>query len=79
MAILTPYQSQAGIATANAGSGGQQRSLSAFVTPGAQANTEGWQELQRGFDKLSKAGVDLYVQRQQQQDLLGPAGGQNAP
>ena len=40
MAILTPYEIRAGIATSNAGSAAPYRSALAFMKPGAQANLE---------------------------------------
>ena len=70
MAILTPYESRAGIATANAGQAAPYRSASAFMTPGAQANLE---RLSAGLDRLGNALGNLGLERLKMQnatDLL---------
>lgn len=70
MAILTPYESRAGIATANAGPVAPHLSASAFMTPGAQASLE---RLSAGLDKLGNALGNIGLERLKMQnatDLL---------
>lgn len=73
MAIVTPHQSQAGIATANAGQAAPYRSASAFMTPGQSAMPSGLNQLARGVDKLGdalfRAGLDR-MKMQNATDLL---------
>ena len=47
MAILTPHQSQTGIATATAGQAAPYRSASAFMTPGQAGLPSGLNQLAR--------------------------------
>ncbi len=73
MAIVTPHQSQAGIATANAGQAAPYRSASAFMTPGQAALPSGLNQLARGAEKLGdavfRAGLDR-MRLQNATDLL---------
>ena len=73
MAILTPHESQVGIATANAGQAAPYRSASAFMTPGQAALPSGLNQLARGVDKLGdavfRAGLDR-MKMQNATDLL---------
>ncbi|MDR1658947.1 MAG: hypothetical protein LBR94_01225 [Desulfovibrio sp.] len=68
MPILTPYESRAGIATANAGQAAQYRSGAAFVTPGQSAMPGALDKLAQGMDKLNKAAFGFAMERQKQQN-----------
>lgn len=71
--MIVPHQSQAGIATGNAGQAAPYRSASAFVTPGQAAMPNGLNQLARGMDKLgdalAKYGLDR-LKMQNATDLL---------
>lgn len=73
MPMIVPHQSQAGIATGNAGQAAPYRSASAFVTPGQAAMPNGLNQLARGMDKLgdalAKYGLDR-LKMQNATDLL---------
>lgn len=73
MAIVTPHQSQAGIATANGGQAAPYRSASAFMTPGQAALPSGLNQLARGAEKLGDAVFRVGLDRMRLQnatDLL---------
>lgn len=67
MAIVIPYQSQAGIQTANAGPAAQYRSASAFVTPGQENLGRGMQQLAAGVDRLGGVLFGAEIQKRQEQ------------
>lgn len=73
MPMVTPYESRAGIATANAGQAASYRSASAFMTPGQQALPGALNQLARGLDRFGGAVHELLLDRQRMQnatDLL---------
>lgn len=63
MAIITPHESQAGIATGNAGQAAPYRSVSAFMTPGQAALPDGLNQLARGMDRLGDAVFRMGIDR----------------
>ena len=63
MAIITPHESQAGIATGNAGQAAPYRSASAFMTPGQAALPDGLNQLARGMDRLGDAVFRMGIDR----------------
>ena len=63
MAIITPHESQAGIATGNAGQAAPYRSVSAFMTPGQAALPDGLNQLARGMDRLGGAVFRMGIDR----------------
>ena len=67
MALIVPYQSQAGIQTGNAGSAAQYRGAGAFVTPGQENLGQGLQQLAAGVGKLGKTLLQAEVQKRQEQ------------
>lgn len=63
MAIITPHESQAGIATGNAGQAAPYRSASAFMTPGQIALPNGLNQLAHGMDRLGDAVFRMGIDR----------------
>ncbi len=63
MAIITPHESQAGIATGNAGQAAPYRSASAFMTPGQAALPNGINQLAHGMDRLGDAVFRMGIDR----------------
>lgn len=63
MAIITPHESRAGIATGNAGQAAPYRSASAFMTPGQLALPGGLNRLAHGMDRLGDAVFRMGIDR----------------
>ena len=67
MPLIVPYQSQAGIQTANGGPAAQYRSASAFMTPGQENLGKGMQQLAHGVGKLGDTLFQEEIRKRQEQ------------
>jgi len=66
--IITPYQSQQGIAVGNAGQAAPYVGSSAFMTPGQSAMPQGLDKLSQGISKLGNAVFEMGIDRQKMQN-----------